>query len=119
MFCKELQITNEEFYDLLIELKNDKMEGSFELDIVKIGSMDKLRQIIALDNTARIFQIGVGDRGVLYGGLEYDNNGEVIIGLINIKVNEIGKSYLSVYSKQQAFRETIVKNLLDILACIR
>lgn len=119
MFCNELKITNEEFQDLLINLSDDKMEGSFDLDYVRIGSMNILKQIISLNKTARIFNFPSPSKGIVFAGLEYNNNGKISQALIQIKVSEIGQSYLSVYSKIQIFREIIVKNLLDILTCIR
>eukprot|EP00826_Nyctotherus_ovalis_P012003 TRINITY_DN1312_c0_g2_i1.p1 TRINITY_DN1312_c0_g2~~TRINITY_DN1312_c0_g2_i1.p1 ORF type:complete len:212 (-),score=25.88 TRINITY_DN1312_c0_g2_i1:36-671(-) len=128
MFCKGLYLTTEEYQHLLITLAKDKMEGSFDLDIVNIRSMDKLRRIITADNTAVLYDIGPKQKGVLHAALVYNSLGEKsgvgsfeasVEGLISVKVNEIGKSYLAVYSKSQMFREVIVTNLLDIIACIR
>ncbi len=119
MFCKELQITPSEVEELLADLQNDKMGGSFELDIVRIGSMEKLKRIVSMEGAVKIYSLPGKPKSSLYAGTEYDNNGERLVALIQIDVSEMGQSYLSVYSKEQAFREVIVRNLLDIVSRIK
>lgn len=128
MFCKGLYLTSEEYQHQLAALAKDKMEGSFDLDIVNIRSMETLRRIITADNTAVLYDIGARQKGVLHAALAYSSPGENagvggfetgVEALVSVKVNEIGKSFLAVYSKSQMFREVVVANLLDIIACIR
>lgn len=116
MFCKQLDVSQEEYDKALEDLQNEKLDGGFTLDISRIGSKDKIEKAMTMNANAKILPYKAGD--FICAGTEYEDDNGKLKAFIEIKVNIVGQSNLSVYSEDQAFREVITRDLLNILAQI-
>ena len=116
MFCKKYDITSEAFLKSSQDMEAEKLDGEFILDITRICSIEKFKEIISFNGALAI--IPDSSKENILAGLKYDNNGNPIEALIEIKVNKVGQSHLSVYSEDQTFREVIAKDLIDLIAQI-
>lgn len=119
MFCKELGLGEEEFGQRLEELREEKMAGAFELDMVRIGSMTKLRKVVSSEGSVRVYSLPGQAAGTLFAGTEFETEEGPVQALVQIDVSDLGQSYLSVHSASKEFREVIARNLLDLLVRIK
>jgi len=116
MFCEELNISHEEYNKRLEELKNEKLDGRFTLDISRVGSRDKIESVLSKNGNAKI--LPYKNEETICAGTEYNDDNLKLQAFIEIQVNKIGQDNLSVYSEDQAFREVITRDLLNLLAQI-
>lgn len=118
LFCKEWQLMTFEFEKTFNELQEDKMGGAFEIDFIRIPTLEKLKKILSLNGSIKIYEFA-GTKNRIFAGTLYENIGNFNSALIQIDFNEMGQCYLCVFSKDKNFREIVARNLLDLLSRIR
>ena len=119
MFCSGLKVENEEFEKKLLALKNERVGGAFELDMVRAGTLEMMRKIVSMEDSLQVYELLGRSGKVLFAGTEYFQDGNKIEALIQCDLRETGQSYLTVYSQVRAFREVVARNLLDLLTRIQ
>eukprot|EP00826_Nyctotherus_ovalis_P036111 TRINITY_DN317_c0_g1_i12.p1 TRINITY_DN317_c0_g1~~TRINITY_DN317_c0_g1_i12.p1 ORF type:complete len:722 (+),score=204.90 TRINITY_DN317_c0_g1_i12:975-3140(+) len=116
MFCKELDISREEYDKTLEELESEKLDGGFTLDISRLGPTGKIENLLSMNKNAKILPFK--DTKTICAATEYEDDLGKLSAFIEIKANKVGQSYLSVYSEDQTFSEVITRDLLNLLAQI-
>ena len=115
LFCKEIQIYEEEFKDKIINLKDKKIEGIFSLNRQIINSMNDLRKIIRLEGITRIFN---EENSKINGATKFYYSDKLELeGYFVIEIKKDTKNcLLSVYSENQGFRDILTRNILKLIS---
>jgi len=115
MFCEKSQYTLEEMQAKIMGIKDMKISGTFELDTSRLKSMTQIKQILTNDNLICLADQGPG---MLFGVTKFPNESNKLIeAIIHVTINKnVKQCGLIVYGTNTSFRDTITKNMLDVMA---
>ena len=117
MFCKPLDGGMEEFKAKLEELKEKKAAGMFELDRGRIGSLTKLREVLSLEGSVKVYPPLEQAKGRIYAGTQFDASAALI--QIDITPSNPPQCFLCVYCENDMFRAAVTGSVLDMLGKVK
>ena len=85
MFCKELNITTEEYVKRINEIQDEKVGGVFELENSIIVSEVQFTKIIEMEGAVKLYKIPDTPATTFYGGTVYDYQGQQTVAYIAIR----------------------------------
>lgn len=115
MLCEASNVDLHSIQATVGELSNSKVSGSFQLDTNRMKSMSQVRKALSEGNTMFIID---QSPGTIFAVTEFPNTANKLIQAIahiNISKN-VKECGLVVYGANSGFRDTITKNILDILS---
>ena len=115
MLCEASSETLESIQGILAGIGNSKVSGSFELDTNRLKSMSQVRKVLSEGNTMCIID---KNPGTIFAVTQFPNTaGKVIQAIAHINISKnVKQCGLVVYGSNPSFRDTITKNILDVLS---
>ena len=117
MFCAPPEGTVEQFTTKLAEYQACKVSGMFELDVLRINSLTKLKETIALDGAIKVYPTFDNVKGRLYAGTQLGE--ELVIIQIDVTQTKPPQCFLTVYCMDEGLRAVVAGSVLDIVAKIK
>eukprot|EP00826_Nyctotherus_ovalis_P037410 TRINITY_DN3407_c0_g3_i1.p2 TRINITY_DN3407_c0_g3~~TRINITY_DN3407_c0_g3_i1.p2 ORF type:complete len:199 (-),score=65.58 TRINITY_DN3407_c0_g3_i1:146-742(-) len=115
MLCEGPSETLASIQTTLAALGNSKVTGTFQLDMNRLKSMGQVRKALGEGNAMYVVD---HNPGTVFAVTQFPNTANKLIQAIaHIHINkDVRQCRLVVYGSNTSFRDTITKNILDILS---
>jgi len=115
IFCEELNITEEEYGGNVEDPKLLKKSSEFELDITRIQSIGKLKELFDNSGLLKTYKASELSKGFIYAGTKFEFKAVKKNLFIIIEINKNGKGHITILGDKDQFIESTFRNMLDII----